>query len=168
MTKKKDIVETSTATKNPEVETEQETRTPRKKVYERVSQSSIPEYVQEEFRKDNYELKLVRWAVEGEEDYRYLARRETEGYEFVTVDELPIQYRSALKLRDAHGKSGLVTTGDLCLMKIDIDLRNSRRDYFQNIADRQVQAVDVNVLEKKGFITKGTKSTVSVREPSFQ
>jgi hypothetical protein len=141
------------------------TRTARKKVYERVRETAIPAGLEEIFKKDDYDLKLVRFLNNGNEDYRYLNRRLTEGYEFVTASEIPDEMKSGLDVIDTKAHSGLVTVGDLCLMKVDKDLRNSRRKFYQDETSRHIQAV--NVLNK-GFIDNGTSTRVLNREPTFQ
>lgn len=143
-------------------------RSERRKVYERVKDSQIPDYLVEEFKTKGYDLRFVRWAILGKEDFRYLGRREREGYEFVTQDELPEEYIRTVRMRDTSMAKGLVTMGDLCLMKIDTDLANSRRDYFNDEADTMAEAVDIHTLEKKGFRNLGTKTRTMMREPSFK
>lgn len=164
--KAKDEVAVEAAEQVTAVETRE--RPKRRKVYERVREAAIPQQIIDLFKKDNYDLKLVRWAINGEEDYRQLSRREQEGYEFVTQQELPQSYLNTLRLTSTQNRQGLVTTGDLCLMKIDSDLRNSRREVYQGVTDAQVNAVNANVLEKKGLRNLGSKSKVYLREPSFQ
>lgn len=158
----------ATAVSTPEVAKETRKRSARKKVYERVVESDLPEDLVKLFKKDNYDLKLIRWSLHGEEDYRYLTQREKEGYEFVTASELPDWFIGSVRLMDTKGRQGMVILGDLCLMKIDSDLRQSRTDAYQEDTDRQVEAVDMNVMEKKGFRNLGTKSKVMLKEPSFQ
>ncbi len=143
------------------------TRKPRKKIYERVRESAIPEDLVEHFKKDNYDLKLVRYMLHGNEDYRYLYRREREGYEFVQASEIPAKFMNGLAVLDTKSHQGLVTVGDLCLMKIDSDLRNSRRKYFQDETEKHISAVDIHVLEKKGFRNLGTRTKILTREPTF-
>lgn len=143
-------------------------RTPRKKVYERIRESTIPEALVDHFKLDNYDLKAVRWALHGEEDYRYLNRREREGYEFVTEAEIPRHLMGGLRSMNTKSHQGLITMGDLCLMKVDSDLRNSRRAAFQADTDKEMASVDIHVLEKKGFRNLGTKSKTVFREPTFQ
>ena len=140
----------------------------RKKVYERVNESKLPEDLIEHFKRDNYDLKCIRWISQGEEDYRYLHRREREGYEFVTEQEIPKHLLQGLRVKNTKDRHGIITMGDLCLMKIDCDLRNSRRRAYQEDTDREVASVDINVLEKKGFKNLGTKSKTIFREPTFQ
>lgn len=146
-----------------------QTRKPRKKVYERVREGVIPEYVKEHFAKDGWALKPIRWSLQGNEDYRYLARRENEGYQFVSADELPERYLNSIRVVDVRSRKGLITMGDLCLMKIDLDLQQSRIEAFQDDAAKELNAVDINTLRKKhGFTNHGTKTQVKVKTPSFQ
>lgn len=140
----------------------------RKKVYERVNETEIPEDVKAHFAKEEYELRWIRWMVNGVEDYKNLSHREKEGYEFVTVDELPKSYLSSIKVANTLNRPGLVTYGDLCLMKVDKDLRESRQKYYDQKTSDQIAAVNIHVLEKKGFINQGTKTKVMMKEPSFQ
>jgi hypothetical protein len=151
-------------TKNTTEQNEQtRARTPRKRVYEKPRETALAQGLIDHFKKDNYDLKLVRWLINGDEDYRYLHRRENEGYEYVREAEIPKEYLSGMRVN-----SNRVIMGDLCLMKIDSDLRNSRRQAYQNDTDQEVMSVDVHVLEKKGFRNTGSRSKVILREPTFQ
>ena len=160
MAKNKDTVET-----NDEVTTP---RTKRRKVYEAIRESALPQALHDIFKQDNYELRLIRWIISGEEDYRNVTRKVNEGYEFVSESELPDWFKASVRLMDTKSRAGMVTLGDLVLMKIDSDLRQSRRDFYQKKTDAEVASVDVHVLEKKGFRNLGTKSKVVMREPKFQ
>jgi hypothetical protein len=143
-------------------------RLPRKKVYERINHSELPEDLVAHFKKDNYDLKSVRWASQGDVDYGYLNRREREGYEFVTEQEIPRNLLKGLLTISTKTHAGLLTMGDLCLMKVDCDLRNSRRRYYQANTDKEVAAVDNNLKDKTKFRNFGTSSKVIFKEPSFQ
>lgn len=145
------------------------TRPQRRKTYQPVRDTQVDVGLVEHFAKQGYDLKLIRWAVHGEEDYRYLARRVKEGYEFVHKSEIPAEYKASLMDVDARTFNGMVTMGDVCLMKIDQDLRESRRQHYQNVTDTEIESVDLHVIgRKKGFLTQGTRTKVSMREPSFQ
>jgi hypothetical protein len=143
-------------------------RSARKKVYEQAIESELPADLIALFKRDNYDLKLIRWSLLGDEDYKYLTQREKEGYEFVKADELPDNFKNGVRLIDTKGHAGMVILGDLCLMKIDSDLRKSRIAHFQGKTDQQMDAVDINVLEKKGFKNLGYRSKVMMKEPTFQ
>ncbi len=157
---------TKNETNNDEVT---QTRKPRRKVYERVKETEIPRELREVFGKNNYNLRWVRWQIQGTPDYRYLNKREREGYEFVTKQELPKDFARLMRYMDTDMATGLVTNGgDLCLMKIDSDLAQSRKEYYDDVTDQEVGAVDTNVLNKKGFNTRGSRTQIMNREPSFQ
>lgn len=164
----------TTTTNEPTSEKEQYANGPtrgsrpeRKKTYERPRNTQLPEELQEHFRKSGYEVRPIRYIVAGVEELSYLANRESEGYEFVEVSELPDWYLKRIRQVDTKTRTGLVTTGDLCLMKIDIDLRNSRRDHFAGITDQENEAVDIHSYTKKNFRTAGSKKqTVIGREPT--
>lgn len=158
MTKEKEVAVAETKT----------ARAPRKKVYERTVEAKIPDYLVKKFKKDNYDLRLIRWIVQGEEDYRNLSIAEKEGYEYVKVDEVPEEFLTTVKVRDSAGRKGLITLGDLVLMKMDSDLRKSRTEAYEQDARDQLASVDVHVLEKKGLLNTGSRSRVMYKEPTFQ
>jgi hypothetical protein len=166
-----EIIENAAAQLEDKISTsgQQRTRQERRKTYVKPQESAIPLEVIKHFAKDDYELRWVRWCVQDVPDYRNLNRREQEGYEFVTVEELPANYVRTLRIRDTQTAKGLVTNGtDLCLMKVDKDLRQSRREHLAGKAQNELDAVDIHVLEKKGLRNVGSRSSVSFREPSFR
>ncbi len=142
-------------------------RRKRKKVYERTRELMIPEDVIEHFRKENWELRLVRWQLDGKEDLKNLSYREREGYEFVELKELPKWYQARIRVEDTRQRQGVITIEDCCLMKIDTDLRKSRMAYWEKEADKEAEAVSMHVLERKGFKDTGSRSRVVMREPTF-
>lgn len=147
----------------------QKSKTQRKKVYTPVVETELPDFVVEHFAKDDYDVRWVRFMLGGEEDIRYLSKREREGYEFVTAEELPEAFLSAIRIHDGKNHRGLVTSGDVCLMKVDKDLRRSRIEHLKKKTDNQVSSVDIYTYAKKGFRDIGSKSSVSVgKEPTFQ
>ncbi len=132
-------------------------------------ETEIPDVVRQIFYKDNYYLSFIRWSLEGEEDYRYLSARENEGFEFVKSSELPQDYLKSLRVMDTRARKGMIVSGDVCLMKIDCDLLQSRKEYYEQLTKDQSDAVDINVISKrKGFKNLGSKSKVTHREPTFQ
>lgn len=149
---------------------EQKVRPTRKKVYEQIVSSKIPQDVIDLFAKDDYEVRWVRLKLGGEEDLSNLGRREREGYEFVTADELPENFLNSLKIYDGKTRQGLITSGDLVLMKVDTELRKSREEFFKTKTDKEVDAANIwNTSRKRGLIDTGSKSSVSVgKEPTFQ
>lgn len=167
MTKPTKTTDTTKALEATETETSK-ARKPRKKVYERAQETDLPADLVKLFEKQDYELRLKRWSLFGDEDYRYMKQCEDEGYEFVSVSELPEWYLTGVRIMDTKGRKGLVIIGDLCLMKIDADLNRSRNEYYQKKSAAQIDAVSVYNLTKKGFKDLGTKSQKMMKEPTFQ
>jgi hypothetical protein len=168
-TKEPKITDTDKALNDVKEQTTSKARKPRKKVYERIQETDLPEDLVAHFKLDNYDLRLKRWSILGDEDYRYLTQCENEGYEFVHVDELTESFLASVRIMDTRGRKGLVIIGDLCLMKMDCDLTKSRKKYFEDKTAQQLDAVSMHVLNKKhGFQDLGTRSKVLMKEPTFQ
>jgi len=141
----------------------------RKKTYVPIVETEIPQHVIQAFKQDDYDLRWIRFRIDGEEDLRNLSRREREGYEFVTADELPKDFLDSIRIYDGKNRQGLITSGDVCLVKIDTDLRKSRVNHFKQKTDSETRAADVYNITRKGFRDVGSKSSVSVgKEPTFQ
>lgn len=162
----KKVDETVTLTEEEAINVRRDSK--RKKTYVRRDASEVPEYVQDHFRKKGYEVRFVRHKLAGGDDYRNLAKREQEGYEFVTSSEVPKEYMDTLRIDELRDRKDIVTQGDLCLMKVDVDLREDRRRYYENITAGQLSAVDANNLRKKGLDINQTRSKTVMREPSFR
>lgn len=127
------------------------TRPARSKVYIRQRISEVPSEIVEFFKKRGYGVRYIKWSDNGVADYRYLGKREREGYEFVTAKEMPPDLIRTLQTVNINTVNGLLTNGaDLCLMKIDLDLRDSRNAYFSGLAEQEVSAADA--LVKKGGV----------------
>jgi hypothetical protein len=156
------------ATKNKDgVVTGNRGRAKRKVKYEEVRETEVPREVQEKFLKEGWSLRFIRYYINGEPDYRYLNRREREGFEFVQLDELPEWYRDAFTVEDDRKRTGLLLSGDVVLAKAPVELIEDRRRYINNKTTAIVNAVDVNVLQRKGFVDLGSRSTINNREPEF-
>ncbi len=142
-------------------------RTERRRTYERKRESELPQGLISHFIKDEWELRLVRYLIQGEDDYRSIDGRLSEGYEFVRPEEIPQEYLSSFKIVNGQ-RGGIVAVGDLCLMKVDTHLRKDRRRHYEQVTKEQLASVDINVLTKKGFQDLGTRSKLLNKEPTFQ
>ena len=56
----------------------------------------------------------------------------------------------------------------MVLMKADKGLVADRKRYYEELTRNELNAVDIHVLEKKGFRDLGTKSSVTYNEPRFK
>ena len=107
----------------------------------------------------------------GQEDPRFVNRKKREGYEPVTKeDNVPEGLLDMFQHLKASTSKGLYTVGDLCLMKITSEDRQAKRDYLDQVAEREAQAADLLTLGKRNNWTDlGTKSTTTVgRSPNIQ
>lgn len=162
-----------------EEETQQEeqesgrSRPKRKKTWERIRETEIPSDLVETFNKDGWHLRFIRFSVAGEPDLRYLSRREREGYEYVTQDEIVKYgfdwYMDSFRLESTRTRSGLLVSGDTVLMKADLDLVKSRKRVLEAENKARYDAADVfTIIKKHGFRDLGSKSRVTHSEPGFQ
>jgi hypothetical protein len=113
-----------------------------KTVYEAKRGSHIPQELKDDFAKDGWHLRMCRWFLGGEEDFRYLATRENTGYEFVKVSELPEWYLKSVKIRNLADHQGVVTIGDMVLMKCSLELAESRRAYYEEKTEELASSMD--------------------------
>ncbi len=152
------------------LEQEQETRTRdnRKVIYERQTETKIPDEVIAKFAADGWSLALKLYRLGNEVQNSRVATKLKEGWEFVTSDELSDDYAAFFEQEKYRGRSEALVVKDLVLMKASLELVASRREYYDNLARQELNAVDVNVLEKKGFKNLGSKSTVTMAEPKFR
>lgn len=169
MSNKKKIDTKETGYDNRSRETD---RMPRKKVYQPHQETKIPAETLKKFRDKGFELKLIRWSLGGQEDSRSLSRRTREGYVFVTRDELdrvdPL-YSASFQERNTNVTNGVLVVGDSCLVKIAIEDREARREYYQEKSRNELNSVDANVISKKHDLINNNSSTkVSTREPTFR
>lgn len=174
MTRKtrKDSVK-ATETQKPEGTTSEDSSTTRSRVkrkttYERIRETDIPQEVLQSFLAEGYSLRFVRHAIDGRPDYRYLARREQEGFEFVSQKEIPEWYLDVFRVEDDRHRKGMLVSGDVVLMKVPLEVVEDRRAFYARETNNLVNAVDINVMKNKGFVDLGTKSRVNYKEPGFQ
>lgn len=161
---------------NTEIEVQEEEsrdRPKRKKTWERIRETEIPSDLVEAFHKDGWHLRFIRFSIAGEPDLRYLSRREREGYEYVTQDEVEKYgfnwYMDSFRLESTRTRSGLLVSGDTVLMKADLDLIESRKSVLQKENKVRYDAADVfTIIRKHGFRDLGSKSTTTHSEPGFQ
>jgi hypothetical protein len=61
----------------------------------------------------------------------------------------------------------MLVAHDLVLMKHTLEYLESEKQYYADLAKRDLESVNLNVLQKKGFITEGSSSRVEMSEPDF-
>ena len=151
-----------------EVETSSRSRSARKTNYERVSETQIPDEVIAHFEAEDWVLGFKRWRLDGKQQDAHIASKLREGWEFVTMDELPDWYQSFFDTESYKSRDECVVVKDMVLMKADKAMIEDRRQYYRQLAKNELNAVDIHVLQKKGFKDLGTKSSVTMSEPRFK
>lgn len=156
---------------NEEVKEEEATersRPQRKTTYERKLKTVIPEEIVEHFAKDDWVIRYKPYRIANIVQNSALSELVRDGWLFVTSDEIPDWYITNFDIEDFRGRSEALVAHDLVLMKADKNLVESERQYYESLAQRELDSVNTNILEKRGFITKGSKSEVTMSEPRFR
>lgn len=142
------------------------TREKRKVTYERRREIDIPAEIVQDFYDAGWSLRWVLCRIDGVENFQEIAKREGTGLELVTPSELPDYYLQRLEVVNTPRRKNLVIFKDVCLMKAPVELIESRRQFYAKETQHQISSAD---LFTKGsqFVNRGSKSTISTKEPSF-
>lgn len=108
-------------------------------VYAPPSRLDIPKDLEDHFIEKNMGLRWVRYRARSESDLSQVSKRKKEGYIFVTQEEVA-EFMGMLGL-EVDKTTGFVTNGDLALAKVPLDLRESRKDYYEGMARAHERAV---------------------------
>lgn len=106
--------------------------------YSPPSEFEIPEEVKNKFEAEGYHLRFIRVLLEDKDDFKNVARRRREGYEFVKISELPEYFQGLYESKNfgnaAQKYSGIVMVGDLALAKLPIENKEARDRYYRDVA----------------------------------
>lgn len=109
----------------------------------------IPEEVKEHFESKGLHLRWIRVLVDGRDDYKNVADRRREGYEPVSITELPAHVRDLFETKsfgNAVSKyAEIAMVGDLALFKIPKAKSVARQRYYENLAYQNERAVSQNL-----------------------
>lgn len=143
----------------------------RKFQFEEPNWLNIPDSVKERFANNGNSLRWIRITLKNEEDYQNIGKRQAEGWEFVTADEVPEMIASSI-VREGGRYSGAVCRGDLALAKMPTELAESRQEFYENRSREMVQAVNsqlMNSSDSRMPISNASKTNVSRgKSASFQ
>jgi hypothetical protein len=148
-----------------------ETREETEYVYEEPDALDIPISIRNRFENEGMVLRWLRITLKGQDDYQNIGKKKTEGWEFVTPEEVPEMAASSL-VREEGRYSGAVCRGDLALAKKPERKATARTEYFRDKSRNLMEAVNLqleNSSDSKMPITNNSKSSVTRgRRPSFQ
>jgi hypothetical protein len=110
----------------------------RYETYSPPSQYDIPPQVMKIFNDKGYHLRWVRVTLDNNDDYKNVARRRREGYEPVTISELPEDVRDLFETKSfgpgAAKYSNIAMVGDLALFKVTLGKAKARTRYYEQMA----------------------------------
>lgn len=116
-------------------ETKQEARY---ETYTPPSTFDLPEEVKQSFIDRGLHWRWVRVLSDNADDYKNVAMRRREGYEPVSIQELPAHCRDLFETKSfgqAAGKySDIVMVGDIALFKIPKTKAEARTRYYEQLA----------------------------------
>lgn len=135
--------------------------------YERRLKSIIPDDIIQKFLSDGFAIRYKAFRIANVEQSSSISELLRDGWEFVTSNELPEEYQDYFDQEEFRGRKEILVAHDLVLMKHSVEYVQSEKDYWAAQTKRDLDSVNTNVLQKKGFITDGSKSSVSMSEPDF-
>lgn len=116
----------------------QEVKEEKYETYVPPSSFDIPIEVIEKFEDDGMHLRWIRVILDGQDDYKNVAKRRREGYEPVSINELPEHVRDLFETKSfgpgASKYSNIAMVGDLALFKVSSGKARARNRYYENVA----------------------------------
>ena len=86
-------------------------------VFEEPSITNIPDVVTEKFKNSGMTLGWLRIDLKDKEDYQNIGKKQQQGWEFVTPEEVPEMGATSIVRKEGR-YAGVVCRGDLALGKI--------------------------------------------------
>jgi len=139
--------------------------------YQEPNMLDIPESTRIRFANEGMTLRWIRINLRGQDDYKNVGKKVQEGWQFVTVDEVPEMQHTSF-VREGGRYEGTVCRGDLALAKMPLAKSQSRQRYYENKSAEMVEAVNsqlMNSNDSRMPIRNTSKSRVTKgRTPNFQ
>jgi len=130
----------------------------------------IPESVTRRFTEEGMKLRWLRTTLKGKDDYTNVGKRLGEGWEFVSMEEVPELAHTSMIKEDGRYK-GTVCRGDLALAKMPIGKAKARQRHFENASAEMVEAVNSqleNASDRRMPIQNASRTNVTKgRTPTF-
>ena len=139
--------------------------------FEEPNALTIPDSVEARFDNDGLALRWIRISIKGQDDIGNVGKKLQLGWEFVSQDEVPEMALTSF-VRDEGRYQGAVCRGDVALVKMPAGKVNSRRKFYEQKANDQMDAVNAQLMKSSDSrmpITNSSRSvTTKGRVPSFQ
>jgi|TARA_Y100001973_G_C5198432_1_gene335893 hypothetical protein len=92
-----------------------------------------------------YVYRWLRESMVGQDDKANMSKRIREGWEPVRSDDHP-EFEAPTIEEGKH--TGVIGVGGLLLAKMPVETVNQRRDYYNQMATQQMEAVDSNLMRE--------------------
>ena len=116
-------------------------------VFEEQDWLSIPPSVKARFDGEGMALRWIRISLKGKDDYQNVGKRLSEGWQFVTVEEVPEMVNSSV-VREEGRYTGAICRGDLALAKMTKARAKSRQEFYENKSREMVDAVNAQLMRE--------------------
>ena len=140
-------------------------------VFEEPSLTNIPNAVEEKFKNSGMTLGWLRIDLKGNEDYQNIGKKQQQGWEFVTPEEVPEMGATSIVRKEGR-YAGVVCRGDLALGKIPTFKLDAKKAHYLKKSNEMMDAVNQQLMSQSNSqapISNTSKSSVTKgRRPSFQ
>jgi len=123
------------------------------------SQLEFTDTLKQRFAEAGLLLKWIRFRMgDGALDTKSIRKRQSaaEGYTFVTPDEIEAEELISLGDVEQFGGSGIITNGDLVLMKVRVEKSEARKAYYEGRTRSQSEAISERL--RQNAISGGNKT----------
>lgn len=96
--------------------------------YEHESPLSLPVELEERMKGEGFELRWIRYSVDGKPDVDSIRKRRSEGYVFLTAGDVPEIADLYSGLDSTASENELILRNDVALAKIEIRTANAIRE----------------------------------------
>jgi|TARA_R110000796_G_scaffold12067_2_gene40137 hypothetical protein len=131
----------------------------------------VPDIVVNRFNAEDMTLRWIRISLKGEDDYKNVGNKMSQGWVFVTPEEVPEMLHSATVL-DTGRYTNCVVRGDVALAKMPRGKAKARNDYYENKANAMMEAVNQQLMaasdSRMPISNNSTSSVTKGRMAQFQ
>ena len=131
----------------------------------------VPDIVVNRFNAEDMTLRWIRISLKGEDDYKNVGNKMSQGWVFVTPEEVPEMLHSATVL-DTGRYTNCVVRGDVALANMPRGKAKARNDYYENKANAMMEAVNQQLMaasdSRMPISNNSTSSVTKGRMAQFQ
>lgn len=97
--------------------------------------------------RDGWVHRWVRTSIVGQSDNRNVSMRLREGWEPVKAEDYP-EFHYLAEHGSEWAKKGAIEVGGLLLCRAPQEMVDSRREYYEKMANQQMEAIDNNLMKE--------------------